>query len=216
MFPSLEKRNQNYKKMAEENICPIWVGYLLASPLRKILQNPDRIFGKYIKSGMNVIDIGCAMGFFSLPLAKLVGKDGSVICMDVQEKMLEKLEKRVAKAQLDEIIESRLCTSNSLQINDLNGQIDFVLAFAVIHEVGNREQLFSEIYRALRQGGKMLIAEPKGRVSKENLGESIDIAQKIGFEIIAHPPISKSLTVLLQKSRVKKSRSNSLLNVFLF
>lgn len=54
-------------------VCPWWLGYLLASPLRRLLQNPDGILKPHVKEGMCVLDIGCGRGFFSLPLAKLAG-----------------------------------------------------------------------------------------------------------------------------------------------
>jgi len=49
-----------------EHRCPVWVGYFLASGLRKLLQNPVKILSPYVKRNMTVLDIGCAMGFFSL------------------------------------------------------------------------------------------------------------------------------------------------------
>ena len=58
-----------------EKVCPVWVGYLLASPLRKLFENPRKILSQYVKEGMKVLDIGCAMGFFSLPLAQMVGSN---------------------------------------------------------------------------------------------------------------------------------------------
>ena len=58
--------------MAEHHVCPIWVGYLLASPVRKLVwENPDKILKPYVNEAMTVADIGCAMGFFSLPLARI-------------------------------------------------------------------------------------------------------------------------------------------------
>jgi len=56
-----------------EKVCPVWVGYLLASPIRKLFQNPPKILSPYVENGMKVLDIGCVMGFFSLPLARMVG-----------------------------------------------------------------------------------------------------------------------------------------------
>ncbi len=74
------------------NVCPHWVGYLLASPLRRLFQNPHKILGPYVEAGMTALDIGCAMGFFSLPLARMVGETGKIVCVDVQEKMLSSLQ----------------------------------------------------------------------------------------------------------------------------
>ncbi len=83
-----------------ESVCPVWVGYFLASPVRKLFQNPEKMLAPYVKEGMRVLDIGCAMGFFSLPLAQMIGLNGKVICVDVQEKMIKSLEKRDTESRI--------------------------------------------------------------------------------------------------------------------
>ena len=40
---------------------------------------------------MTVLDIGCGMGFFRISLAQMVGPNGKVIWVDMQEKMLQLL-----------------------------------------------------------------------------------------------------------------------------
>ena len=96
------------REIMSERVCPVWVGYLLASPLRKFAHNPDKILSPYVKEGMTVLDIGSAMGFFSIPMAQMVGPEGKVICVDMQEKMLERLQKRAHKAGVADRIETRL------------------------------------------------------------------------------------------------------------
>ena len=80
-----------------EHVCPVWVGYLLASPIRRLFHNPQQLLEDYVQPGMTVLDVGCAMGFFSIPMAKWVGPRGRVLCVDVQEKMLRSLKKRAQK-----------------------------------------------------------------------------------------------------------------------
>ena len=70
-----------------DHICPWWMGYLLANPLRRLLEEPEKLIGPFVKEGMTVVDYGCGMGFFTLPMARLVGPGGKVIAVDVQEKM---------------------------------------------------------------------------------------------------------------------------------
>jgi len=183
-----------------EHVCPVWIGRLLASPLRKLSQNPKKILGPYLKEGMKVVDIGCAMGFFSLPMARMVGPRGRVICVDLQEKMIDALEERARKAGLADRIEARICGSNSLGLEDLKGEIDFALAFAVAHEVPDAHSLFAEILAALKPGGKLLVAEPSGRVSEENFKTTVSIARQTGFQSIAKPRIRRSRAELFSKS----------------
>ncbi|MBW1912872.1 MAG: methyltransferase type 11, partial [Deltaproteobacteria bacterium] len=57
-------------------VCPPWIGYLLLSPLRKFFENPDKMFGPYVREGMTVMEPGCGMGYFTLPLARMVGPEG--------------------------------------------------------------------------------------------------------------------------------------------
>lgn len=184
----------------DEKVCPIWVGYLLASPIRKIFQNPKKMLGPYIKEGMKVLDIGCAMGFFSLPLAQMVGSNGKVICVDLQEKMIKTLKKRSQKAGLSTIIETRICHQNSLGLNDLKEGIDFALASAVTHEIPGASNFFSEIHEIIKPTGNFLVVEPKGHVSEKDFEKTIIIAEQNGFKVIDRPPIGRSRVVLLGKN----------------
>jgi ubiquinone/menaquinone biosynthesis C-methylase UbiE len=189
--------------MARE-VCPTWVGYLLASPIRKLLQNPDKILGQYVEEGMKTLDIGCGMGFFSLPLAEIVGSNGKVICVDVQEKMIESLEKRAQKAGLSNRVETRICPHSSLGVGDLKEVIDFVLAFAIVHEIPDASRFFGEIYEAIKPTGKLLVAEPKGHVSERDFETTVSVAEQNGFEVIGSPQIGQSRAALLGREEMSK------------
>lgn len=182
-----------------ERLCPVWIGYLLSSPIRKLVQNPKKILVPYVEEGMKVLDIGCAMGFFSLPLARMVGTGGKVICVDVQEKMIRSLEKRAQKEKLSSRIDTRICHQNSFGIDDLKDEIDFALAFAVVHEVPDIGALFSQICETIKPAGRLLIAEPGGHVSEKDFKTTVSVAGQNGFRVIDSPRISRSRVVLLEK-----------------
>jgi len=180
-------------------VCPVWVGYLLASPVRKLLQNPEKILSPYVKQGMKVLDVGSAMGFFSLPLARMVGPNGKVICVDMQEKMIQSLKKRARKAGLSDRIELRICNQNSLCLDGFKEKIDFAFASAVVHEILDASSFFSEIYEGIKRGGKFMVIEPKGHVSEKDFEVSISVAVKNGFSVIDNPKIPRSRSVLFEK-----------------
>lgn len=184
-----------------ERVCPWWAGYLLASPIRRWFEKPEDVLAPYLESGATVLDVGCAMGFFSLPLAELVGSGGRVICVDLQERMIRSLRKRAARAGLADRIEMRVCSANSLGLGDLQGVVDFALAYAVVHEVPDAARLLAEIGEALTPGGRLLIAEPRGHVSEEALEKTIAFAEKAGLSAVDRPDIKRSRTVLLEKPR---------------
>jgi len=169
--------------MSQTHVFPWWGGYMLLSPLRKRRVNPAGLVRPYIREGMTVLDLGCAMGFFSLPMAELAGPAGRVVCVDLQKRMIAGLERRARKAGLLDRIDARVCAPGSLMLGDLSGRIDFALAFGVVHEVPDRESFFGEVHRSLVRGGRLLVAEPKIPVPAERFRETIDSALGKGFTI---------------------------------
>ena len=184
--------------MEKQHVCPWWVGYTLILPIRKNQHNPQEILAPLVKTGMSVMDYGSAMGYFSIPLAKMVGKEGSVFCVDIQPKMLEKLEKRAVKYDVSGIIKPLLVGKN-YNTSDFQEKLDFALMFAVVHEVPDQAGLFNDIYSMLKRGGKVLFAEPKGHVNPEDFEKSLQLARKAGFTIAQEKPIKKGLNALLLK-----------------
>jgi ubiquinone/menaquinone biosynthesis C-methylase UbiE len=177
----------------------VWVGYLLANPLRKLVQNPLKILGLHVQPGMMVMDVGPGMGFFSLPLAQLVGTDGRVVCVDVQAVMLERLRERARKAGLAERIQTRLCRGKSPGLEEFRGQMDFVLAFAVVHEAPNSLLFLKDIAGVLKTGGRLLLAEPKGHVSEAEFRVIVQQAADSGLRIAEWPEIWRTRAMLMEK-----------------
>jgi ubiquinone/menaquinone biosynthesis C-methylase UbiE len=182
-----------------ECVCPWWLGYLLANPIRKLYQNPEKILASYVKPSMTVLEIGPGMGFFSLPMARMVGPNGKIVCPDIQEKMLSSLTRRARRAGLENRILTRLASTYSLNIDEFSGQVDFVLAFAVVHEIPNQENLFKQIYQSMKKGATLLIAEPTGHVTSEKFEKMLEITTRLGFEKVSTPTIRGSISAVLKK-----------------
>lgn len=184
---------------SEQHVCPVWVGQLMVSRLRNLVQNPIDILSPYIKSGMKVLEIGPALGFFSIPMAKMVNPTGKIYCVDIQKKMLEKLETRAKKYKVNNQIELIESTNTSFNIAHLEKQIDFTLLFAVVHEVRDQSLLFNEVSHTMKKGARVLISEPKGHVKEKDLEWSIQLAAKSGLVVTNRPKINGSRSVELQK-----------------
>jgi ubiquinone/menaquinone biosynthesis C-methylase UbiE len=180
-----------------QHVCPWWIGYLLASPLRRMFQDPYKILQPYVLDGMTVLEVGPAMGFFTLPLAEMVGPRGKVACVDVQEKMIRVLQQRAAKAGVGDRIVTRVCEPNSLGLKEYDGQVDFALAFAVIHEVPDTVSLMADIARLMKPGARFLMAEPKGHVAAQAFQQTLATAEQKGFQALERPVIRGSHSVLL-------------------
>lgn len=180
------------------HVCPWWLGYTFILPIRKFQHNPERILGPHIKQGMNIMDYGCAMGYFSIPLAKMTGSGGKVYCVDIQDKMLAKLQKRAVKYGVSSLI-TPLLVGRNYHVADLNGKLDFVLLFAVVHEVPDKAELFRDLFSMLKDEGKILFFEPKGHVKQADFEKSLKLAKDAGLVVLPEKPVNKGLSAILIK-----------------
>ena len=162
-------------------------------------QDPTKILSPYIREGMTVLEPGPGMGFFTIPLARLVGSSGRVIAIDVQEKMIEGLKRRAAKANLLDRIDARVTPAETMGIADLEGKIDFTLAFAMVHEFPDAARFFAEVARASKQNARVLLAEPRGHVNGKAFAEELAKADAAGLAVAERPAISRSQSALMFK-----------------
>jgi hypothetical protein len=60
------------------SVCPWWLGYFLAGPLRRLWQDPEGILRPFVSEGMTVVEPGCGMGFSAVAGRLSVrGSDGA-------------------------------------------------------------------------------------------------------------------------------------------
>ena len=166
-----------------KRVCPWWLGYLLASPVRRLMQDPAKILAPYVREGMTVLEAGPGMGFFTVELARRVGESGRVVVVDIEPRMIEGLKRRVAKAGLLERVQVRLAQPDSMGLADLAGAVDLVVAIAVVHEMPSDGVFFSEAAQALKPGGGVLLLEPSGHVNAARFDSELAVASQAGLKV---------------------------------
>jgi len=179
-----------------KRVCPVERADILDNRIRRWLQDPHKIVGRYIEEGKTVLDLGCGPGFFSIDMAQMVGKSGRVIAADLQEGMLQKLRDKIQGTELEERITLHKCEENKIGVSE---EIDFVLAFYMVHEVPNQEEFFNEIGVILKPKGQVLVVEPPFHVSKSAFEETIRKARNAGFTLVERPKVLLSKTAVLKK-----------------
>ncbi len=193
--------------MKYKHLFPWWAGYLLISPFRKLSLNPDEFLGRYITEGMTVIDAGCAMGYFSLPAARMAGEQGRVICVDAQEKMLKALRRRADNAGLGNRIKTRLCTEEWLMIDDFSGKADAAIVFGVLHEAPDETAFMTDITRTLKPGGLMLLGEPASTVPEHAFIEEVRVASRCGLTLLSREERTSYRIAIFRKPHVIRGRA---------
>jgi ubiquinone/menaquinone biosynthesis C-methylase UbiE len=179
-------------------VCPHQIGFILDNPFRRLIQNPKKIIGEYIREGNTVIDMGCGPGYFTIDMAKMVGKNGSVVAVDLQEHMLLKVIRKAAKHGVSDRMEFHQCESNKI---GLNRKADFILAFYMIHETPNPKMILAELKDMLKNNGKLLIVEPKMHVSKNLFDKMLSEAQDVGLRVLDLPKGKGGRSVLFTRKR---------------
>ena len=189
-------------KEDRNRVCPVERAGSLESVFRKLLQNPKRMLKKYVTEGKTVLDMGCGPGFFSIAMAEMVGEKGHVIAADLQEGMLAKLEAKVRGTPLKgRIILHRTSEKRiGLPAKAVKpGGVDFVLAFYMFHELPDQEDAFREISSLLRPGGILYLVEPNFHVSKDDFGQTVSMAESLGFRVLERPRVFFSRAAVLGK-----------------
>ncbi len=181
------------------HVCPAWAGPLLCCPLRRLLGSPEKLLSPYVAPGMTVLEPGPGMGWFTLPLARLVSPAGRVVARDVQPAMIAGLRKRAERAGLLERIDAAVCAADDLGIAAWMGGVDAAFLIHVLHEAPDQGRLLGQLHGALRPGGRLLLLEPKGHVSDAALREEVAEAVRAGFRVIGEAGARRDHGALFEK-----------------
>lgn len=173
------------------HVCPWWFVRSFDNPLRRVFHEPGRIFGPWVRPGMQVLDVGCGAGFNTEGLARLVGPSGRVVAVDLQARMLAMTARRLVRTGLSERAELVQSREDELGLGSKE-QFDFAVAFWMVHEVRDANRLFQQLHRLLKPGASLLICEPKLHVSEREFDNSVRAALRAGFRQSDRPRIALS------------------------
>ena len=128
---------------------------------------PDELFESFcgvgnpfsiwkIRAGEDVLDIGCGAGFDLIVARRKVGAAGRVCGVDLTQEMISRARKNFELLGIDDI-ETHQINSEVLPFAD--NSFDAVISNGVINLSPAKAELFAEIYRVLRPGGRLQIAD---------------------------------------------------------
>ncbi len=175
----------------------------LISPERYTIIDPTTIlFDIGLKVGDTFLDFGCGPGFFTVPASQIIARSGKVLALDIFDEMLQE----VAKANLFAPTEFIKLSESKIPLSDEVANLVF-MAF-VLHEVTEKKEVVSELYRTTKVNGKIAVIEwnetntEKGPEVSERISsqETINLLKQAGYKDIVHKDIN-SYHYLLQGTK---------------
>ncbi len=135
------------------------LGAGMESRLRYRFFGPANILqGAELLTGQVVLEVGCGTGFFTIPTARIIGDQGSLVALDVLSASVEFVSQKVQAAKLTNV---RVIQGDALDTKLDSVSFDTVLLFGVIPAPFlPLPRLLAELHRVLKPGGTLAIWPP--------------------------------------------------------
>lgn len=129
----------------------------LDNPLRRRILPPGDVIKKIdLKKGQKVADVGCGIGYFTIPMAKTVSEEGKVFAIDINIDMLKETKRRVEE---EGIINVEMIHSSENNFKIKEKAVDIVFTSTVFHELNSPKDFLNECKRIMKDSGRLIILD---------------------------------------------------------
>lgn len=136
---------------------PEWMANFIDNPLRREVQPPEAMPTRHgLKLGQTVLEVGPGNGRYSAATARFLGEKGKLVAVDIEPRMIERLQARVQAEGLTNV-EAKTANVHALPFEDAS--FDAVYMITVIGEIPQPERAIAEFFRVLRPGGTLAFSE---------------------------------------------------------
>ena len=148
-----------------------------------------------IRPGASVADVGAGDGFLTVRLAPLVTTTGTVYAVDVADRPLERLRKRVSDAHLENVV---VLQGDPDDPKLPAGSLDAVVILNSYHEMPKADDMLRHIRTSLKPGGRLVIAEPSPPATEISRADQI-AKHHISAAFVAEEMTRAGFTVIDQR-----------------
>lgn len=178
---------------------PQFLAGLIDNSLRHRLQPPDETAVRHgIEPGMTVLEVGPGSGTYMLAAARRVGDQGKVVAVDIEPKIIARLERRV-RVEGVKNIEARLADVYSLPFEDR--YFDLIYLITVIGEIPHPVAAMREFNRVLSPIGTLVFSELLPDPDYPLAGTLNRMAESAGFNLRRRIGNFFHYTLIFEKQR---------------
>lgn len=132
-----------------------------------------------LQKGDIMADIGCGIGYFSIPAAEIVSESGKVFAIDISAEMIKELEGKLEENNTSNV-KTIITEENDLKVD--NDSISYAFICNVLHETDDIEVFLKEVMRVVKDIGKIVIVEWK----KEESDYGPPLAHRLDHEEVSN------------------------------
>jgi len=140
------------------------------SRLRAVLE-PSR--------GERLLEIGPGTGYYTLPVAEWLGRDGTLEILDLQREMLEHVMRVAGEDDVTNVVPTQ---GDAISLPYEDDRFDGAFTVATLGEVPDQGAALRELARVIRPGGRLVVGELFGDPHWVRPGALRDRAQRAGFQ----------------------------------
>ncbi len=131
---------------------------IAAGPYRSRVQPPSMIIEALdVRPGMEIVELGCGSGYYTVAVAKAIQPAGLVFAVDIQQGMLDKLKTRMETEGVDNIIPVLADAVGNIPLDD--GVADAIFSVTVLPEIPDPLTALLQVKRLLKKDGIFVNAE---------------------------------------------------------
>jgi len=153
-----------------------------------------------IREGDAILDVGSGSGTDLLVAALRTGPGGKVTGIDMTDAMIEKARANIERSGFRNV---RVLNGEATKMPLVNSSVDVVTSNGVLNLVPDKEKAFSEIFRVLKPGGRLQLADI---VTKEDVQAACGIVPQLWADCIGGASVEKEYLEMVGKAGFRDVR----------
>ncbi len=164
--------------------CPYRWRWMLDNLPRRVIQ-PVRstVDSFHIDKGQSVLELGPGSGYFTVEVARRVGPQGRLVCVDIQPEMIGTLRRRLLREGVTNALPT---VGDALRLPLADCSVDCAFLVTVLGEVPDRPGALAELRRVLKPGGMLSITETLPDPDYQFPDVVRDLCRASGFRLLEY------------------------------